>query len=579
MKHLLNLLTMAIVGAFVLNSCDDVPTPYPIPVIEADEIVKPADPAGQGTLSSPYNVAAVRKVCDELEQTTDNSNKHLSPEVHVKGIVSKIDEVDTSYGNSTYYISDDGTTNNQFEIYRGSYLDGAKFTSENQIAVGDTVVVCGQVLNFKGTYEFNQGSKIISINGSSNGEEDPGETIEPAGSGTSDSPYNVAKVKALIAEGNAPTGEIYIKGTISQIKSLDTSKYTRAQYYISDNGKTGNQFYVYNGLYLGGANFTADDQIKVGDEVVICGTLGSYQGEYQVAQNSKIVELNGQKADDTPEPTPEPTGTPEGDGTAASPWNVAAVLKAYADNSSFYDANTEYYVKGIITSVASFNSKYGSLSYYIADEANGTSTFYIYGGQGLDKSKFSGMSDLKAGDEVVVCGKFTVYQGTFELQSNNYLVSLNGVTDPGDLPEKPDTPDTPSVDGNSIDFSAQGYENAQDFNDQAIVVGDATVTFSKASGGTTPKYYSTGSAMRMYGSNTVTISSSKTISKIVFNFADGQDQSNRPYYPTTDNSSVASGSYDYSNHTWTGSSKEVVLTYTATGGHLRLIGLTITYAE
>ena len=36
MKHLLKLLTLVIVGAFVLNSCDDVPAPYPIPTTDAN---------------------------------------------------------------------------------------------------------------------------------------------------------------------------------------------------------------------------------------------------------------------------------------------------------------------------------------------------------------------------------------------------------------------------------------------------------------------------------------------------------------------------------------------------------------
>ena len=36
----------------------------------------------------------------------------------------------------------------------------------------------------------------------------PKVVIEPEGDGTIANPYNVAKVKALVAEGNAPTGEI-----------------------------------------------------------------------------------------------------------------------------------------------------------------------------------------------------------------------------------------------------------------------------------------------------------------------------------------------------------------------------------
>lgn len=86
--------------------------------------------------------------------------------VYVKGKVSKIDEIGTSFGNATYYVSDDGTTSNQFEIFRGYYLKGEKFTSADQLKVGDEVVVKGDIVNFNGkTPEMTSGNQIVSING------------------------------------------------------------------------------------------------------------------------------------------------------------------------------------------------------------------------------------------------------------------------------------------------------------------------------------------------------------------------------------------------------------------------------
>ena len=79
------------------------------------------------------------------------------------GIVSSISEVSTANGNATYFISADGTTSNQLEIYRGKYLNNADFTSNSQIAVGDTVVVYGTLTNYKGTKEFTTGSYLISL--------------------------------------------------------------------------------------------------------------------------------------------------------------------------------------------------------------------------------------------------------------------------------------------------------------------------------------------------------------------------------------------------------------------------------
>lgn len=118
-------------------------------------------PEGNGTEASPYNVAAALAATKALAADTP------SDEVYIKGIISTISEIDTgNYGNATYYISDDGTAAGQFEIFRGYYLNGDKFTAADQIKVGDNVVVYGKLVNYKGnTPEVNAGSKIISLNG------------------------------------------------------------------------------------------------------------------------------------------------------------------------------------------------------------------------------------------------------------------------------------------------------------------------------------------------------------------------------------------------------------------------------
>ena len=97
--------------------------------------------------------------------------------------------------------------------------------------------------------------------------------------------YTVAEASAL-ADG---TTNVAISGIVSEIKSIDPSKYTRAQYYISDNGKTDDQFQVYNGYYLYGADVTSLDQIVVGDKVLVYGNIGSHNDVTQVAQNNYLL--------------------------------------------------------------------------------------------------------------------------------------------------------------------------------------------------------------------------------------------------------------------------------------------------
>ena len=64
----------------------------------------------------------------------------LETKVYVAGIISKVAKVALDFGNANYNISDDGTTDNDMIVFRGLYLDGEKFTSEDQIKVGDKVV-------------------------------------------------------------------------------------------------------------------------------------------------------------------------------------------------------------------------------------------------------------------------------------------------------------------------------------------------------------------------------------------------------------------------------------------------------
>lgn len=128
---------------------------------------------------------------------------------------------------------------------------------------------------------------------------------------------------------------------------------------------------------------------------------------------------------------------PAGTGTAADPFNVAGVEKYIDEGGS---AETEVYVKGKVVSVVqgSWNANYGSLKYYISEDGTPTNQFYVFNGYaGPNRTKFSGEDALKQGDEVVICGKVDVYNGTKEFLANNYIVSLNGVGGAT-------TPDTPT---------------------------------------------------------------------------------------------------------------------------------------
>ena len=103
------------------------------------------------TKVTPMTVTEAIAYIDEGENLTDQ---------YVTGKISQIDSY--SSGSITYWISEDGTTTTQMEVYKGKGIDGASFSAVTDLEVGDEVVVNGTLQLYGTTYEFSSGSKIIS---------------------------------------------------------------------------------------------------------------------------------------------------------------------------------------------------------------------------------------------------------------------------------------------------------------------------------------------------------------------------------------------------------------------------------
>ena len=111
---------------------------------------------------------------------------------------------------------------------------------------------------------------------------------------TPETAYTVAKAFELIEAGQGLNANVYVKGKISAITEVETTQHFNATYNISDNGTTeGQQLVVFRGKYLGGANFTEEEQINIGDVVIVYGKLVNYNGTYEVNTNNKIYSING----------------------------------------------------------------------------------------------------------------------------------------------------------------------------------------------------------------------------------------------------------------------------------------------
>ena len=314
MKKVIYAILIAALATAMLGSCQDVPEPYTNPNENKggnQEVLEPGTPTGTGTEADTYNVTAALA---KIKTLKDGEN---TGEIFVKGKIRSVKEVDTgNFGNATYFISDDITKKmDSLQIYRSKYLGNAKFTAKDQIKAGDEVVIRGIFVNFKGNTPESEPNKswIHSLNGKTVEAETlvPG---EPKGAGTETEPYNVtaalAKVRALAADGKLEN--IYVKGKIRLIKSVDKGQYGNATYYISDdNTKKMDSLQIFRSMYLGNAKFTADNQIKVGDEVVIYGTFINFKGNTPETEANKsyIFTLNGKK--EAGGTTPEKPETPQ----------------------------------------------------------------------------------------------------------------------------------------------------------------------------------------------------------------------------------------------------------------------------
>ena len=166
------------------------------------------------------------------------------------------------------------------------------------------------------------------------------ELLEGAtGAGTEADPYNpiAAYNEALLDRTNT----IYVKGTIVSIVEVST-QFGNASYYISEDGTEANQLYIYRGLYLEGEKFTAEDQIKVGDVVVVKGGLTTYEDVPQIAQYNELVTINGGGVVDEPVVL-------EGDGSDSNPFTVADVIAIDpSETTSNEEYPDKYWVKGYI---------------------------------------------------------------------------------------------------------------------------------------------------------------------------------------------------------------------------------------
>ena len=245
-----------------------------------------------GTLTNPFSVADAIAYCQSLGGASAN-------DFYVKGKISRIANNGSfgSYGNATFFISDDGEflgeddrnpdKAHDFEAYCAIYLGNEKWTDGHaNIAVGDEVIICGKLTLYNGISETSSGAAYVySINGV---------TTDANGVGNLAAPFNIAGAKAAIDAGVG--SNVYVQGVVSSIANNGQfgSQYGNGTFWISDDGSS-DDFEAYRVLWLGNKKWVdGDDPIAVGDKVILHGQLTKYGSTYETSSGKAYVySVNG----------------------------------------------------------------------------------------------------------------------------------------------------------------------------------------------------------------------------------------------------------------------------------------------
>lgn len=317
---------MAAMAAFTFSSCEDVPEPYTLPTQPDAGGTTEGEPKGTGTAADPFNSIAAINYCKTLEAGVESDK-----EVYIKGkVVSIKEQFSTSFGNGSFYIADDATSE-KFYIFRSLYLGNKKWTaSDPELKEGDEVVVCAKVMNYMGNTPETVANKtyLVSLNGKTADGSGSGDITGTAkGDGSEANPFNsvaAQKYTAALESGVVSDKEFYIKGKVQSIKNQFSADFGNGSFYIADDANS-TQFYIFRIYYFGGEKWKEGDMtLKEGDEIVVCAKLVNYMGNTpETNQGGKLISVNGKTSAGGGEVKPDPTPDTPATGDAM---NISSIV-------------------------------------------------------------------------------------------------------------------------------------------------------------------------------------------------------------------------------------------------------------
>ena len=403
MKKIFKALALALAGAMFMVACDDTPAPY-----------NPNPGGGEGgkdttvVTEKKITCAEAAELCGKL---TDGSQ---SAETYV--ITGYITDVFANISNNqqSFWLADTKDGGKVIQAYWANLPEGVK-----KFTAGSKVAITGRLLKYvktDGTVVAEVKNPTVVIMEQGGGDE----------TGTEGTKVTCAKAVELcnaLAAGESSAEAYSITGYITDVFANISNN--QQSFWLADTKDGGKMIQAYwANLPEGVEKFT------VGSKVTITGKLLKYvKPDGTVITEVKnptvtIIETGGGTV--TPDQPVE--GTPAGTGVESDPYNVAGAL-AYIQTLSAEDKpEALVYTKGVISEVVKLGTS-GSIQFKMQDK-NVNNSLLVFYCNNLGKVPFSALTDLKVGDEVIVCGKVVNYGGnTPEYAPGAYLVSLNGKTE------------------------------------------------------------------------------------------------------------------------------------------------------
>ena len=431
MKKTFKTLALMLLTALFVSSCADVPAPYTLPNSKSETEGNSGttiEPAGEGTLASPYNVAAIVAKIKDMEAGVESTEEY-----YIKGKVInvKTDEATIKqYGNHTFEMVDEGNNSTVFTAFQVYGPGKKKFTAVDDIKVGDEVVVCGKVVNYKGNTPETVGkgaAYVVSINSADSGDsQEEGKVITCA---------QAVELTNALADGGTSTETYTITGYITEV--IGSVSRDQQTFWMADTKDGGRVFEAYWANLPEGVS-----EFKAGMKVKITGQLMKYVNSSGVVtpeiKNADVVIL--EDGDNEPVITPE--------GTDVTCAQAVELTNALADGG----ISTETYtVTGYITEVLGSVSR-DQQSFWMADTKDGGRVFEAYWA-----NLPAGVSEFKVGSKVKITGQLMKYVKngavTPEIKNADVVILEEGDGGQGEDP-------TPGPGGDTVSDLVNGdFEN------------------------------------------------------------------------------------------------------------------------